>query len=68
VRKKHTAEGSGLRKRLNAIGRRQAIIAQLSEMSRNGWRDAREEDYLALERELREIDIRINWDRLARSR
>jgi len=32
-------------------------------MSRNGWRDAREEDYLALERELREIDKRINWDR-----
>jgi len=32
-----------------------AILSDLSKLSRNGWRDARQVDYLPLERELREL-------------
>lgn len=38
--------------------RRRAIIAQLVELSRKGWANARPTDYEPLERELREIEGR----------
>lgn len=38
--------------------RRRAIIAELSRLSRNGWRDARPCDYLPLERELAALQDR----------
>lgn len=36
--------------------RRIEIIRQLCELSRDGWRNARYEDYAPLEAELRQID------------
>lgn len=36
--------------------RRISIIKMLSDLSRNGWANARPEDYLPLEKELRELD------------
>lgn len=38
--------------------RRSVIIAELSRLSRDGWRGARPEDYRPLEAELAEIDRR----------
>lgn len=35
--------------------RRRAIVTELSRLSRNGWSDARPNDYLPLESELRAI-------------
>lgn len=40
----------------NQAKRRSEIIRQLSELSRNGWENARPSDYQPLERELSEID------------
>jgi hypothetical protein len=36
--------------------RRREIVAQLAELSRNGWASAQPYDYQALERELRQIE------------
>lgn len=36
--------------------RRSEIVRQLSELSRNGWENARECDYKPLERELAELE------------
>lgn len=41
-----------------AAKRRSEIIRLLSELSRNGWRDARPCDYEPLERELRSLEGR----------
>ena len=38
--------------------RRIDIIKQLSDLSRDGWRHARSEDYAPLENELRELEDR----------
>ena len=39
--------------------RRSAIIAQLCELSRNSWRDAKPCDYLPLEAELRKLEAEL---------
>lgn len=39
-----------------AAARRRAIIAELSRLSRDGWRHAKPADYEPLERELRELE------------
>jgi hypothetical protein len=36
--------------------RRSAIVAELSRLSRNGWANARREDWEPLERELHQLD------------
>jgi hypothetical protein len=36
--------------------RRSAIIRELSNLSKNGWNNARPEDYLPLESELRALE------------
>jgi hypothetical protein len=37
------------------LARMNAIIRELTRLSRNGWRDARPSDYLPLERELKAL-------------
>jgi hypothetical protein len=48
--------------------RRDEILSQLVELSRNGWRNARPSDYEPLERELREIETRQVDPRAAQER
>lgn len=43
--------------------RRSAIIAQLSELSRDGWRAAKPYDYQHLEAELRELEAELRDSR-----
>lgn len=41
------------------LKRRSVIIKELSDMSRDGWKNARPTDYLPLEAELREIERKL---------
>lgn len=43
-------------KPLKCWRRKIEIIRTLSDLSRDGWKNARSEDYVGLERELREIN------------
>lgn len=40
--------------------RRGEIVQELSRISRNGWQNARPEDYKPLERELHEINVKLS--------